>query len=68
MKGESAEREVKESKRALFILKGEAMPLAAVTLPDTDKTHYLVTVRKTEKTPRPYPRQAGTPKRKPIGF
>ncbi len=68
MKGESAEREVEESKRALFVLKGEVMPLAAVTLPDTEKTHYLVTVQKTQKTPRPYPRQAGTPKRKPIGF
>jgi 16S rRNA (guanine527-N7)-methyltransferase len=68
MKGESAEREVNESKRALFILKGDVKPLAAVNLPNTEKTHYLVTVEKMEKTPRPYPRQAGTPKRKPIGF
>lgn len=67
MKGESAEREVDEAKRALFMLKGEAKPIATVQLPTVDKPHYLVTVEKLEKTPKIYPRQAGTPKKKPIG-
>lgn len=67
MKGESAERELADAKRALFVLKGEAKPLAPVHLPDSDNTHYLVTVEKLEPTPRPYPRQSGTPKKKPIG-
>lgn len=68
MKGESAEREVTEAKRALYMLKGDVKPLAPVTLPGSDNTHYLVTVEKLERTPRPYPRQSGTPKKKPIGF
>lgn len=67
MKGESAEREVTQAKRALFILKGEAMPVADVTLPEVEQSHFLVTVQKTAKTPAIYPRQAGVPKKKPIG-
>jgi 16S rRNA (guanine527-N7)-methyltransferase len=67
MKGESAEREIDEAKRALFVLKGEAKPVAEVQLPGVDKAHYLVTVEKLDKTPKIYPRQAGTPKKKPIG-
>lgn len=67
MKGESAEREVEEAKRALFVLKGDAKPVAEVQLPNVDRPHYLVTVEKLEKTPGIYPRQAGTPKKKPIG-
>ncbi|MDQ7027555.1 MAG: 16S rRNA (guanine(527)-N(7))-methyltransferase RsmG [Anaerolineae bacterium] len=67
MKGESAAREVEEAKRALFVLKGDAKPLAEVTLPDVEKSHFLVTIEKLERTPKIYPRQAGTPKKKPIG-
>lgn len=67
MKGDSAEREVQEAKRALFMLKGEAKPVSPVLLPGLDRTHYLVTVEKTARTPSIYPRQAGIPKKKPIG-
>lgn len=67
MKGESGEREVQEAKRALFVLKAEAKPVAPVQLPDIDREHFLVTVEKLDKTPAPYPRQAGIPKKKPIG-
>ena len=49
MKGDSAEREIEEAKRALFVLKAQAKPLAEVQLPDVDKVHYLVTVEKLEK-------------------
>ncbi|GAB5492767.1 MAG: 16S rRNA (guanine(527)-N(7))-methyltransferase RsmG [Phototrophicaceae bacterium] len=67
MKGESAEREVAEAKRALFVLKGDAKPVAEIQLPTIERSHFLVTIEKTEKTPNNYPRQAGTPKKKPIG-
>lgn len=67
MKGASAEREIEDAKRALFVLKGEAKPPAAVHLPGVEEAHYLVTVEKMQKTPAPYPRQAGIPKKKPIG-
>ncbi len=67
MKGESAQREVDEAKRALFILKGEAKPVYDYQLPGVERSHFLVTIEKLEKTPRNYPRQAGIPKKKPIG-
>lgn len=67
MKGESAEREVKESKRALFVLKAEAKPVVEIQLPNVEHPHYLVTIEKMTKTPQNYPRQAGIPKKKPIG-
>jgi 16S rRNA (guanine527-N7)-methyltransferase len=66
MKGDSAEREVIESKRAFFVLRAEPKPVAEVHLP-MDRVHYLVTVGKIEKTPKNYPRQAGVPKKKPLG-
>ncbi|QPC82267.1 16S rRNA (guanine(527)-N(7))-methyltransferase RsmG [Phototrophicus methaneseepsis] len=68
MKGDSASEELEDSKRALFVLGGEAKPIADVPFPQIDRTHYLVTIEKTQKTPKPYPRKAGTPTRKPIGF
>ena len=67
MKGEAAADELAQSKRALFVLKGEAMPLATIALPGVEQTHSLITVRKTAPTPRPYPRKAGTPTKDPIG-
>lgn len=67
MKGESAEREVEEAKRALFVLKGDAKPVAEIHLPNVERSHFLVTIEKTAKTPQNYPRQAGIPKKKPIG-
>lgn len=67
MKGESAERELEEARRALFVLKGEAKPVEEVYFPMIDKTHYLITVEKTARTPAIYPRAAGVPKKKPLG-
>lgn len=67
MKGESAQREVDDAKRALFVLKGDAKPVYDYKLPGVERSHFLVTIEKTDKTPRNYPRQAGVPKKKPIG-
>ncbi|MAU12300.1 MAG: 16S rRNA (guanine(527)-N(7))-methyltransferase RsmG [Anaerolineaceae bacterium] len=68
MKGETAAEELVDSKRALYMLGGEAKPIEDVTFPQIDRTHFLVTVEKVKKTPKTYPRKAGTPTRKPIGF
>lgn len=67
MKGESAAEELEDAKRALFVLNAEAKPLAEVHLPGVENTHYLVTIEKIGATPHNYPRQAGQPKKKPIG-
>ena len=68
MKGETAEEELEDSKRALYMLGGEAKPIEDVYFPQIERTHFLVTVEKVKKTPKIYPRKAGTPTRKPIGF
>jgi 16S rRNA (guanine527-N7)-methyltransferase len=68
MKGETALQELDDAKRALYVLGGEAMPPAEVHLPDVEHTHYLVTIQKTQKTPKAYPRKAGTPNKQPIGM
>jgi len=67
MKGRTAEEELADSKRALYVLHGEAMPIATVQLPEVPHPHFIVTVQKTGKTPKTYPRKAGTPSKKPIG-
>jgi 16S rRNA (guanine527-N7)-methyltransferase len=68
MKGNTAETEIEDSKRALYVLGGEAKPLVEIELPTVEDKHYLVTVEKVKKTPNTYPRKAGTPTKKPIGF
>jgi 16S rRNA (guanine527-N7)-methyltransferase len=68
MKGNTAETEIEDSKRALYVLGGEAKPLVEIELPTVEDKHYLVTVEKIKKTPNTYPRKAGTPTKKPIGF
>ena len=35
-------------------------------LPDTDDERTLIVVKKVKATPKKYPRQAGTPSRKPL--
>lgn len=67
MKGTTAHEEAESANRALYVLGGELQTLIEVNLPDIDDPHYLVVVKKTRKTPKPYPRKAGTPTRQPIG-
>ena len=37
-----------------------------LTLPDTDDDRTLIVVEKIKATPKKYPRQAGTPNKKPL--
>ncbi len=66
MKGESAEREVREAANALRILGGRVAQLTSVNLPDVAEPHYLIVIDKIAATPRPYPRKPGTPAKKPL--
>lgn len=65
-KGESAPDEVAAAERAIATLGGGQAALTAVRLPETDKTHYLVTVPKLRPTPAGYPRRAGIPAKRPL--
>lgn len=66
LKGPKAEDELENSKKALQVLGGKLIDEKELTLPDTDEERTLVLVKKVKLTPKKYPRQAGTPRRKPI--
>lgn len=66
MKGDSAQEEANDSKRALSTLGGRVLRIDKVQLPGVAETHYLIVIEKITPTPSMYPRQPGTPTRKPI--
>jgi 16S rRNA (guanine527-N7)-methyltransferase len=65
-KGESAPDEVASAGSAISALGGGRVSLSAVSLPETDKTHYLITVPKVHPTDKRYPRRAGIPAKRPL--
>lgn len=66
MKGITAEDETKDATYALKLLGGKVERIESIQLPDVEDPHYLVVVQKTDATPKPYPRNPGTPTRKPL--
>ena len=66
MKGASAHEETRAAAKAISTLGGELAGIDEVRLPNLENPRFLVMVRKVGKTPRRYPRQAGTPSRDPI--
>lgn len=66
LKGPKATEELSDSKKALSTLGGKLIKDEELTLPDSDEERTLVLVEKVKNTPKKYPRQAGTPRRKPI--
>ena len=61
IKGEKAQEEIEQAKRALGVLHAEVESQERTT------TGRVLVVRKTKHTPRKYPRSPGEPKRDPIG-
>ncbi|MBI5668643.1 MAG: 16S rRNA (guanine(527)-N(7))-methyltransferase RsmG [Chloroflexi bacterium] len=66
MKGDTAQAEAADAKRALATLGGRVQRIDKVQLPGVPETHYLVVIEKVTPTPATYPRQPGMPTRKPI--
>lgn len=66
LKGPKAADELTDSQKALSVLGGKLIKDEELTLPDSDEERTLVLVEKVKNTPKKYPRQAGTPRRKPI--
>ena len=66
LKGPKAEDELKLSQKALKTLGGKAIALKELQLPQSTEERTLILVKKVQPTPKKYPRQAGTPHRKPI--
>lgn len=66
LKGPKAGTELDEGKAAIATLGGKLVQDTELTLPETSEERTLVLVKKVKETPKKYPRQAGTPRRKPI--
>ncbi|MDO4912544.1 MAG: 16S rRNA (guanine(527)-N(7))-methyltransferase RsmG [Lactobacillus sp.] len=66
LKGPKAEQEIQEAGKAIKTLGGKVIDQKQFNLPDTDEERNLILISKTEKCPKKYPRQAGTPARKPL--
>lgn len=66
LKGPKAEGELEESSKAIQVLGGEKVSETELTLPNSDEERTLILIKKIKQTPKKYPRQAGTPRRKPI--
>lgn len=66
LKGPKAQSELKESKKAIEVLGAKRLEAVEITLPNSIEERTLILIQKLTKTPKKYPRQAGTPRRKPI--
>lgn len=66
LKGPKAQDGLAEAKNAIEVLGGSVKEVKELTLPDTDDERTLIVVKKVKATPKKYPRQAGTPNRKPL--
>ena len=65
MKGAAAEQELADGQQALATLGGTVSSAFDFKLPNGDQ-RVIQVVDKYKKTPKKYPRQAGTPNKKPI--
>lgn len=65
-KANEVEKEVEDAKKALSVLGGKCNRIEAFELPDTDIHRTFVMIEKVKKTPKTYPRKAGTPSKTPI--
>ena len=66
LKGAAAQQELADGKQALATLGGVLHDEFEFSLPNGD-VRYIQIVNKNKKTPKQYPRQAGTHSKKPIG-
>jgi len=66
MKGSKVSAELNTSKNAIKTLGGKTQKLETFDLPEDAGERSIVLVNKEKKTPKKYPRQAGTPNRKPL--
>ena len=65
LKGPKAEDELDDG-QAFLVLGGKLVKEEELTLPHSKEERTLILVKKIKQTPKKYPRQAGTPRRKPI--
>ncbi|MBP3388190.1 MAG: 16S rRNA (guanine(527)-N(7))-methyltransferase RsmG [Clostridia bacterium] len=66
MKGRGALEEVEEAKNGIAVLGGKLEAVIPVAIPETDRVHNLVVIKKIAPTPPQYPRQFGRISKKPL--
>lgn len=66
MKGAKAEEELSDSLPAIKKLGGKVMNHYMFTLPQNAGERSVIEIKKERRTPKKYPRQPGTPQRKPL--
>lgn len=65
-KGPSAADEFMAARKAIDLLGGETVRFAPVDVPSLEEERRILLVKKTRKTPQPYPRQQGLPRKNPL--
>jgi len=66
MKGNNAETEIGESKKAIKELGGEIKKVEKIVLPELNLERNIVIIKKIKQTPKQYPRKPGIPQKVPI--
>lgn len=66
LKGPTGDEEVEAAAMAIQTLGGRVVDLKRFSLPGGAGERVLVTIKKEQRTPKAYPRKAGTPTKKPI--
>ena len=66
MKGNNADIEIEEAKKAIKELGGEIIKVEKVVLPELNLERNIIIIKKIKSTPSNYPRKPGTPQKEPI--
>lgn len=66
MKGANIEEELEEAKKAINLLGGKIEKVESFGLSGSEDRRNIIIIRKISKTPKQYPRKAGTAKKYPI--
>ncbi len=62
----SSQEELTSAKKAIDVLGGEIKHTHTFSLPQEDSERSIIIINKQRKTPKKYPRKAGTPNKSPI--
>lgn len=66
MKGNNADIEIEEAKKAIKELGGEIEKVEKIVLPELNLERNIIVIKKVKQTPNKYPRKPGTPQKLPI--
>ena len=66
MKGNNAEEEINEAKKAIKEMGGEIIKVEKIVLPILNLERNIIIIKKVKQTPNKYPRKPGTPQKEPI--